>query len=365
MAVKKIVMRPEGTNDYADELHPRTSADVVMGQVLLGTTSGTNTYTLTAPTVTALYAGLRVTAKFATANTAASTLNINGLGAKSIVKAGGGALSSGNLKAGGVYTLVYDGTSFQLQGEGAGGTAVASDLLSGKTAVSDAGELIGTIPSKGAATITPSTVNQTIAAGQYLSGIQTIAGDADLVATNIVSGVDIFGVTGSAKKINGLFYPLIGEIKLSKSCYNNFANTNSLVLTNTSLNYKFPSSNVYDNNSFFTFVSNDPIDLTNVTYINFHGRTYVQNTSTNYKFLAFLMSTKLPYSSVGSYLTYRSNFLNIIEIAQMGSSGTLVPADFRCTMDVSAFTGEYYIYCGKTYCTSSVYDFSIDSILLY
>lgn len=48
-----------------------------------------------------------------------------------------------------------------------------------------------------AATITPGTSNQTIAAGTYLTGAQTIAGDADLIASNIKSGVSIFGVSGS------------------------------------------------------------------------------------------------------------------------------------------------------------------------
>ena len=50
---------------------------------------------------------------------------------------------------------------------------------------------------KAAATITPSTSNQTIAAGTYLTGAQTISGDADLTAGNIKHGVNIFGVTGT------------------------------------------------------------------------------------------------------------------------------------------------------------------------
>jgi hypothetical protein len=170
MAVIKITMQPEGSNDYADELHPKTSADQIVGQVLFQTATGTNTYAITDTKVSAYTAGLRVTVKFTNANTGASTLNINSLGAKSIVKAGGTALSSGNLKANGVYTLVYDGTNFQLQGEGGGGgTAVASDLLSGKTAVSDAGELTGTMPNKGAKTFTPSSSVQTDTAGYYSS----------------------------------------------------------------------------------------------------------------------------------------------------------------------------------------------------
>lgn len=48
-----------------------------------------------------------------------------------------------------------------------------------------------------AQTITPGTTNQTIAAGKYLTGTQTIAGDVNLVAENIAEGVSIFGVTGT------------------------------------------------------------------------------------------------------------------------------------------------------------------------
>lgn len=46
-------------------------------------------------------------------------------------------------------------------------------------------------------TITPGTSDQTIASGRYLTGTQTIKGDANLVAGNIKSGVSIFGVSGT------------------------------------------------------------------------------------------------------------------------------------------------------------------------
>lgn len=55
---------------------------------------------------------------------------------------------------------------------------------------------------KSAATIIPSTTDQTIAAEQYLTGIQTIKGDSNLVAENIASGVSIFGVTGTHSSID-------------------------------------------------------------------------------------------------------------------------------------------------------------------
>ena len=77
------------------------------------------------------------------------------------------------------------------------GDAIAGQILSGLKAYVDGVLVTGTIPSKTTATITPSTTNQTISAGQYLSGDQTIAGDADLTAGNIKSGVNLFGVAGT------------------------------------------------------------------------------------------------------------------------------------------------------------------------
>lgn len=53
------------------------------------------------------------------------------------------------------------------------------------------------VTKKSAATYIPKTTDQSIASGQYLSGTQTIKGDANLVAGNIKSGVSIFGVTGT------------------------------------------------------------------------------------------------------------------------------------------------------------------------
>ena len=81
-------------------------------------------------------------------------------------------------------------------------TAIAADVLAGKVIVDSNGNaLTGTIASKAAATITPGTTDQTIASGQYLSGVQTISGDADLVAANILSTANIFGVQGSVPVI--------------------------------------------------------------------------------------------------------------------------------------------------------------------
>lgn len=75
--------------------------------------------------------------------------------------------------------------------------ATGAHLLNGKTAYVNGVKVTGSIVSKAAQTYTPTTSDQTISASQYLSGAQTIKGDANLAAANIASGVTIFGVQGT------------------------------------------------------------------------------------------------------------------------------------------------------------------------
>lgn len=70
--------------------------------------------------------------------------------------------------------------------------------VSSGTAGNSAVSLTASVPTAAAATITPTTSNQTIAAGTYLTGAQVIAGDSNLVSSNIVAGKSIFSVQGSA-----------------------------------------------------------------------------------------------------------------------------------------------------------------------
>ena len=74
---------------------------------------------------------------------------------------------------------------------------VSAGYVSAGTAGNSDVSLTASVTTKAAATITPGTSDQTIAAGTYLTGAQTIEGDADLVGSNIKSGVSIFGVAGS------------------------------------------------------------------------------------------------------------------------------------------------------------------------
>lgn len=59
------------------------------------------------------------------------------------------------------------------------------------------------LATQAAQTITPGTADKTIASGRYLTGAQTIKGDANLVAGNIKSGVSIFGVSGTFEGSGG------------------------------------------------------------------------------------------------------------------------------------------------------------------
>jgi len=90
--------------------------------------SGTDTYTATyAPSPTSYTTGFKVLVTFANTNTGASTINLNGLGAKSIVKDVSTPVATGDLL--GSKWLVYNGTDFVALGISASGGTSYSDLF--------------------------------------------------------------------------------------------------------------------------------------------------------------------------------------------------------------------------------------------
>ena len=79
------------------------------------TVAGTDTITGTvSPSLTAYTAGQIFSFVVGTTNTGAVTLNIDGLGAKSVTRAGTVALAAGDMVTGQVALVEYDGTQFQL-----------------------------------------------------------------------------------------------------------------------------------------------------------------------------------------------------------------------------------------------------------
>ena len=102
-------------------------------------------------------------------------------------------------------------------------TATSSDILSGKTAYVKGVKVEGNIPSKSQEVYTPSTSEQYINSGQYLSGTQIISGDYNLIADNIKNGVSIFNVTGTHVGIESLTESNVSsdDIKNGKIAYGN------------------------------------------------------------------------------------------------------------------------------------------------
>jgi len=84
-------------------------------QIYAADTGAANAYVVTlAPAITAYTTGMRIYFKATNANTTASTVNVNGLGVKTISKLGDVALSAGDIKAGQLVELSYDGTNMQM-----------------------------------------------------------------------------------------------------------------------------------------------------------------------------------------------------------------------------------------------------------
>lgn len=182
-------------------------------------TGSANTYAVTlSPAPTAYVDGMAITVKINVASTGTSTLNVNGLGAKSIKDSLGNAITSGGLKANTPYTLRYESTSgsFIVQGKGGGGNTIASHILAGETATVDSGPVVGTMPNRTFATNGNGYTNAASALGDnggslcvspqtgyYLQEVNgsnfgpILAYDSNYVPVNIARGKTVFGVTGT------------------------------------------------------------------------------------------------------------------------------------------------------------------------
>jgi hypothetical protein len=131
------------------------------GAATLITVTGTNTYAGTmTPALSAYAAGNTFTFLVPNTNTTSCTLNIDGLGAKSITRDGTTALVAGDLVANSEVVVVYDGTQFQVLNSNS------------KTNFN----LSGTLTVAGNTTLSGGTANQV----QYLNASKVLSGSANL-----------------------------------------------------------------------------------------------------------------------------------------------------------------------------------------
>ncbi len=176
-----------------------------------GTISGTNTYTATNNKITVYTEGLTVRVKIGTASTGASTLNINGLGAKTILDSLGNPITSGGLKAGLPYQLCYNGTNFIVLGKGGGGDATAPQVLINKKVTVDSGQIVGTMPENGSPNVALNAgQSYNLAQGHYSGGNITANSlasqtSASADASKIAAGYSAW-VNGNL--VNGNYDPL-------------------------------------------------------------------------------------------------------------------------------------------------------------
>lgn len=221
-------------------------------------------------------------------------------------------------------------------------TATASQILSGKTAYVNGNKITGTIPSKGAQTYTPKTTNQTIGAGQYLSGAQTILGDPNLVPANIVKGKTIFGVAGSFVMPQSPLYCLQSGV----SSLGSYRQIGSVPYVQPVISSSFPDAIWLKTSETVAFVAfTNPIDVTLYKYITFvNDPNKVYNTNT----LFGLISASALSGATTSNIT--NNVINSSSGWSAVTQGyTYSPQTSIC--NIENLTGQYYIAFGipRTY----------------
>lgn len=169
------------------------------------TISPDNTYeglsSVSVPAISSTYVGSGITRR--------SSTNLTASGATVTVPAGyyasqaSKAITTGSVTApssiSGTTATVSTGTNTLTLTKTVSVTpnVTTAGYISAGTAGNASVSLTASVTTKAAATITPGTSNQTITAGTYITGTQTISGDADLVASNIISTANIFGVQGN------------------------------------------------------------------------------------------------------------------------------------------------------------------------
>ena len=124
--------------------------------------------------------------------TAATNVAVSGNGNKLYIPAGSASTPATTITATPTISVNASGliTASVSASKSVTPTVTSGYVASGSAGtVSASGSATQQLTVKAATTYTPTTANQTIAAGTYLTGAQTIAGDANLVAGNIVSGV--------------------------------------------------------------------------------------------------------------------------------------------------------------------------------
>jgi hypothetical protein len=181
MGTYKITGLGAGTNATDAAQYGQLQA----GATTIATVTGTDTLTATlTPAIAAYATGNLFSFVAANTNTGAVTINLNGLGAKSITKSGTTALVANDIVSGRLYLIEYDGTRFQLLNPSTFSASGIVPPASGGTGIANNAASTLTISGNFASTLT---VTGTTSITLPTSG--TVATKGNAVAFSIVFGL--------------------------------------------------------------------------------------------------------------------------------------------------------------------------------
>lgn len=221
-------------------------------------------------------------------------------------------------------TNTYDELANKIRAISSDANAAVGDVLSGKTFYQGGLKRTGTMPNRGAAVITPSTTDQVIAAG-YHNGSGYVKGDANLVSSNILSGKEIFGVSGNV-------FPRVSEPRLYVDGTEYVSFVTGMLSgsgADVSKGAERMTLRIKSSSEIATLVTDTRVDLTNVRYIVVDSSPAI-NWGSNYIFCLIASTIKM-----GSPDIYNAKASIAVENEYI--KGLL--------LDVRSLSGNYYIRC--------------------
>lgn len=177
-------------------------------------------------------------------------------------------------------------------------TKTITPTTSQQTATADTGfDALKTVtvdaisPTKSAQTYTPGTTNQVIESDRWLTGDQTILGDANLVPENIKKDVSIFGVTGTCESSTPSTTMVTITVEKDESVFTwyipNSATTEDYTDAETG---RARTRIIIPTNSMFVLIQSGPLEP--MTTLNVDGMTYVNKSySRAYVYIFYVGNT--------------------------------------------------------------------------
>jgi len=219
------------------------------------TAAGTDTITgTTSPTLTAYATGNQFSFLVANTNTGAVTINVDALGAKAITRTGTTALVAGDMVAGQIVEIIYDGTQFQLVNGNSftnvkvSGTLTASNLTASLPIFTDAskGLVSNTMTGTGSVVMSTSPTLVTPVLGTPTS--VTLTNATGLPAAGVVGTAAILGAntfTAAQEWATGTAIASAATINLDTSTGNRVHITGTTTITAVTLT-RGPRTVIFD-----------------------------------------------------------------------------------------------------------------------